>query len=88
MYPKINVENPEDVRFNADWLTKIVSLACQTCNKTSDEVMFNMSLCEALYYVVQKCRENDPKGTIKRRNSDEVNEEMFLRTMELGKKYY
>lgn len=87
MFPLPSIKD-EDVRFNVDWLTKVVSMACRVCNKTSDEVMMNMSLCECLYYVVQYCRVNDKDNTIRRRNSDEVNEQIYKRTMQLGKKYW
>ena len=87
MFPQTGI-NGQDVRFNVDWLTKIVGMACRICNKTSAQVMFNLSLCQALYYVVQFCRGNDPENNIKRRNSDQINEAIFLRTMELGKQYY
>lgn len=87
MFPRPSVKD-QDVRFNVDWLTKIVGMACKVCNKTSDQVMLNMSLCEALYYVVQSSRENDIDNSIKRRNSDQINEAIYLRTMQLGKQYY
>ena len=85
MFPAIKAE---EVRFNVDWLTRIVSMVCQMTNKSSDDVMLNMSLTEAFSYVVQYCRKDDVKYQIKRRNSDEVNREMYLRTLELGIKYY
>lgn len=87
MFPRPSIKD-QDVRFNVDWLTKIVGMACKVCNKTSDEVMMNMSLCEALYYVVQYSREGDVDNNIKRRNSDQINEAIYLRTMQLGKQYY
>lgn len=87
MFPRPNIKD-QDVRFNVDWLTKIVGMACRVCNKTSDEVMMNMSLCEALYYVVQYSREGDADNNIKRRNSDQINEAIYLRTMQLGRKYF
>ena len=47
MFPRPNIKD-QDVRFNVDWLTKVVGMACRICNKTSDEVMLNMSLCDLL----------------------------------------
>lgn len=87
MFP-LNSIKGEDVRFNADWLTKIVGMACRICNKTSDQIMLNMSLSECLYYVIQFCRNTDTDNNIRRRNSSQVNELIFKRTMELGQKYW
>jgi len=39
-------------------------------NKTSDEVIFNMSLTEVFYYFVQMARKTDTNNLIKRLNSD------------------
>lgn len=78
----------EQPHYNLDWLTRIVSLAVKMCGKDSEYIAFNMSLTECLYYVIQACRQGDIHNTIRRRNSDEVNEEMYKRTLELGKKYY
>lgn len=87
MFPQKSIKD-DDVRFNVDWLTKIVGMACSICNKPSDQIMMNMSLCQCLYYVVQYCRGNDADNNIKRRNSDQINEAIYLRTMQLGKQYY
>ena len=78
----------DGVRFNADWLTKITSVVCPMTNKTSDEVIFNMSLTEVFYYFVQMARKTDTNNLIKRLNSDQINQAIFTRTMELGKQYY
>lgn len=87
MLPKTPI-NEADVRYNVDWLTRIVSMACELTNQTSEYVMREMSLTEALSYAVQFARRNDVKGEIRRRNSDEVNIEIYKRTMELGEQYY
>ena len=87
MFPKNNI-NSEQARYNVDWLTKIVSMVCQLTNKDSEYVMYEMSLTEALSYVVQYARRNDLKGQIRRRNSDEIDVEIYKRTMKLGTEYY
>ena len=78
----------DEVRYNADWITKIVSVVCPLTNKTSDDVIYNMSLTECFYYMIQHARKFDDKGLIKRKNSAEIEAEIFRRTMELGQKYY
>ena len=88
MLPRITQENSEKMRFDADWLTHVVSVVCPLTNKTSEEVIYDMSLTECMYYLIQRARENDAKGEIRRRNSDEINEAMYIRTMELGKEYW
>lgn len=87
MFPHTET-NKADVRFNLDWLTRIVSLCCKMTNKSSDQVMFNMSLTEVLSYVIQACRQGDISDSIRRRNTDQVTQLMYKRTFELGKKYY
>lgn len=81
-------ESTEQIRFNADWVTKIVSVVAPLTNKTSDDIIFNMSLTECFYYMIQHARKFDDKGLIKRKNSDEIEAEIFKRTLELGKDYY
>ena len=78
----------DEVRFNADWVTKIVSVVAPLTNKESTDIIFNMSLTECFYYMIQFARKFDDKGLIKRRNSDEIEAEIYKRTLELGKKYY
>lgn len=78
----------EQPRFNLDWLTQLCSMVCEMTNKTSDQIMFNMSLNQAYSYVIQYCRRNDLKKQIRRRNSDEINVAIYQRTLELGKEYY
>lgn len=83
-----NSEDKQEVRFNADWVTRIVSVVCPLTNKTSDDVIFNMSLTECFYYFVQNARKYDDKDLIKRKNSDQIEAEIYRRTLDLGKEYY
>ena len=78
----------EKTRFDLDWLTHIVSVVSPLTGKTSDEVIFDTSLCECLYYCIQRAREFDYKNEIRRRNSDEINAEIYQRTMSLGREYW
>lgn len=75
-------------RFNADWLTQIVSVVAPLTGKKSDEIIFDMSLTQCFYYAVQMARKSDVEGRIKRRNSDEINAAIYQRTFELGTEYY
>lgn len=88
MFNSYIVESSQQVRFNADWVTKIVSVVAPLTNKKSDDIIFNMSLTECFYYMIQNARKYDDKGLIKRKNSDEIEAEIFKRTLELGKQYY
>ena len=87
MIPYGENEKSEMPHYNIDWLTRIVSIACMMTNKTSDQIAFNMSLTEIYSYIIQYKRQNDPKNMIKRRNTIQIDQAMFLRTIELGKKY-
>lgn len=75
-------------RFNLEWLTSIVSTVCRMVNCDRQYALYKMSMTEAFYYVVHHLRQNDIKGQIRRRNSDQINAEIYKRTMELGKVYY
>ena len=88
MFNSYSTESSEQVRFNADWITKIVSVVAPLTNKTSDDIIFNMSLTQCFYYMIQHARKFDDKGLIKRKNSDEIEAQIFKRTLELGKDYY
>jgi hypothetical protein len=88
MLPHASTQSDEKVRFDADWLTHLVSIVCPLVGKTSDEVIYDTSVCECMYYMIQRARENDAKGEIRRRNSDEINEAVYIRTMELGREYW
>lgn len=78
----------EKPRFDIDWLTHIVSVVAPMTNKTAEEVIFDMSLCECLYYCVHKAREFDYKHEIRRRDSDEITQAIYERTLALGKQYW
>lgn len=80
-----NIGNAEDVQFDADWLTYLVSIACQMSNRNSRDIMYNMSLTECFYYLVQYRRKNE---TIKKRNSAEIDKAIYERYYELGKEYW
>ena len=80
-------QSGEKARYDADWLTHLASVVCPLTGKTSDAVIYDMSLTECYYYCIHKARETDVAGNIRRRNSDEVNELIYKRTMDLGKEY-
>lgn len=74
--------------YDADWLTKVVSVACQMTNRASNDIMYNMSLTECYYYYIQYMRRNDYNNEYKRRNSAEIVKASWDRTMELGREYW
>ena len=88
MFPKITNNSNDKIRYDLDWLTKISAMVCDVTNYTSDYVYTQLSLTECFYHVVQYARKNDPKNDIRRANSDQINELIWKRTMELGQKYY
>lgn len=80
--------NSEKSRFNLEWLTSIVSTVCRMVNCNRQYALYQMSMTEAFYYVVCHLKQGDVKGQIRRRNSDQINAEIYKRTMDLGKIYY
>ena len=87
MFPQVLLSDEKN-RFDIDWLTKICSMVCSMTNYQAEFVMYECSLTECFYYIVQYARQKDTKNQIRRRNSDEINALMYNRTMELGQKYY
>lgn len=81
-------QQQEQQRYDLDWLTHLVSVVSPLTNKTSDDVIYNTSLCECLYYCIQEARKYDYKHEIRRRNSEELNEAIYERTLALGKQYW
>ena len=88
MLPITMLNTTEQVRYNSDWLTRLVAVVAPLTNKKSDDIIFNMSLTECFYYVIQNARKNDDKNLIKRKNSDQIEAEIYMRNLQLGKKYY
>lgn len=77
----------ERARFSLDWLTHVVSVVSPLAGLTAHQVMYDTSLTECFYYLIQKARQGDAKDEIRRRNSGEINEAIWLRTMELGREF-
>lgn len=74
--------------FNLEWMTGILSTVCRMTNCTRQFALYKMSLSESFYYFIHKLKENDYKNQIFRRNSGQIDAEIYKRTFELGKKYY
>ena len=87
MFPHVASSN-QVTRFDLDWLTKIVSMVCAMTNYKADYVMYECSLTQCFYYAIQYARKNDTKNEIRRYNTDEINEMIYNRTIELGIQYY
>lgn len=88
MFNTYLVNSAEEVRFNGDWLTRIVSTVSPLTGKSSNQIMFQMSLTECFYYMIQSARKYDTKNIIKRKNSAEIEAEIYQRMIQLGKQYY
>ena len=82
------IQSGEKASFNLEWLTMVVSIVCRLCNCTRQFALYQMSCTEAFYYVIQNLKENDIKNQIKRRNRQQIDAEIYKRTLWLGKKYY
>ena len=78
----------KQIRYNADWLTSLISIVSPLTNKDSEYIMYDMSLTECYSYFIQYARQFDDKEQIKRHNSDQIIEAIYKRTLELGKQYY
>ena len=63
----------EEVRYNSDWLTKIVSVVAPLTGLKPFDILYNLSLTECFYYYIQEARKHDTKNQIKRHNSAEIN---------------
>lgn len=88
MIPSYCGNDGEKTRFNLDWLTHIVSMVSKMVNCDREYILYKMPMVQAFYYMIQHLKENDIKREIRRRNTDEINGEIFKRTMDLGKIYY
>lgn len=74
--------------FNLEWLTGMISIISRHTNCDRQFILYKMKLPQAFYYVIQHLKENDIKNQIRRRNTDQINAEIYKRTMDLGKMYY
>lgn len=81
-------EITERSRFNLQWLCSIVSIVYKQVGCERFYILYRMSMIEVFYYVINHLKENDIKNQIKRRNSAEIDAEIFKRTYELGQIYY
>lgn len=87
LIPSVYITGQQN-HFNLQWLTSVISSVCRYCNCTREYVLYKMSMVQAFYYLIQQLKENDTKNQIKRRNSAEIDAEIYKRTLQLGKKYY
>ena len=81
-------KSSQPTRFNLQWLTSIISIVHKQCGCDRLYIMYKMSLLQIMYYVVNNLKQNDIHNKIKRKNSDQINAEIFKRTYELGQLYY
>lgn len=79
-------DNNDVVLYNTDWLTGLVSIVSKTTNQQTRYIMYQMALGECFAYAVQNLRQYD--NNIRRKNSGQINQAIYLRTMQLGQEYY
>lgn len=87
MLPNI-FSSEEKNRFNLEWMTFVLSTVCSSVNCSREFALYEMSLTEAFYYIVNDLKKNDTKNLIGRKNSDQINAEIYRRTLELGEEYF
>jgi hypothetical protein len=76
----------QDLKFDADWLSKLISMVHDITGEKPEDIMWSMSMTAAGYYVIQYCRKNGMKH-IERRPDCETVRMIWARTNELGEKY-
>lgn len=78
----------DGVHYNLQWLTGIISVVHEQTGEDKYAIMYRMSLLQSFYYVINHLKKGDIHNRIRRKNSDEINAEIYKRTMELGQIYY
>ena len=86
MLPKTNSD--EKSRFNTEWFTSIASIVYKQIGADRLFIYHKMSLIQVFSHVVNHLKQNDVKNQIKRRNSAEIDAEIYKRTYYLGELYY
>lgn len=87
MLPKTSSED-EKARFNIQWLTSMASIVYKQIGADRFFIYHKMSLIQVFSHVVNHLKQNDVKNQIKRRNSAEIDAEIYKRTYYLGELYY
>lgn len=87
LLPTTKVDS-EKSKFNLEWLTSIVSIVYKQSGCDRFYILYQMSMIQAFYYVICCLKQNDIKNQIKRRNSAQIDAEIYKRTYELGQIYY
>lgn len=75
-------------KFNLEWLISMCSIVYKQSGCDRFYILYQMSMIQAFYYVICCMKQNDVKNQIKRRNSDQINAQIYKRTYELGQIYY
>ena len=89
MIDRTGVKNVgEGVHYNLQWLTGMISVVHEQTGANKYDIMYRTSLLQCFYYVINHLKKGDIHNRIRRRNSDEINAEIYKRTMELGQIYY
>lgn len=78
----------EKSRFNLEWLTSMLSIVYKQSGCDRLYILHKMSLIQVFYYVINYLKQNDVKNQIRRRNTAQIDAQIFKRTYELGELYY
>ncbi|MBR2427674.1 MAG: hypothetical protein IKB16_13135 [Lentisphaeria bacterium] len=81
-----NKEQP--IRFDADWLFRICSIAAQESHTPIRQVMHGMSLNQVCWLYIDYRRKFDRHNAIRRRHSGEIAARMMDRALELGVEFF
>lgn len=72
--------------YDADWLTRIVSIAARQTNEKASDLM-TAPLSSILWWYTQAAKENDTTNSIRRRTPEEIVQAEMERTYELALEY-
>lgn len=91
MFPQIqdisNVKDKKNVqKFDADWITKTVSIVHKETGLTPDKIMWNTPLTACAYYYIQYCREKGVRN-IEYRPEEQKVILIWKRTADLCKEF-
>ena len=77
----------EEPVFDADWLAALVAVTARATNERATYIIHEMPLSACCMFYVQERKRTDTHGLIRKRNSGEIDAEIYRYTMELGEKF-
>ncbi len=73
--------------FDADWLAALVAVTARATNERATYIIHEMPLSACCMFYVQERKRTDTHGLIRKRNTGEIDAEIYRYTMELGEKF-